>query len=99
MNRADKVCSNDDRGLTLTCLTAKSTFLSNAFYGEMLKLEFIETVEVYELKAGTNSCLSKTRIHTVKREIFASSNFRGISRSVSIFENSNPRNIFLFLKN
>ena len=48
---ADKVCSNDDGGLTLTYFTAKSTFLSNAFYGEMLKLEFIETVEVYELKA------------------------------------------------
>ena len=43
-------CSNDDPGLTVTYFTAMSTFLPNAFVWEN---DFIETIEVYELKTGT----------------------------------------------
>ena len=55
-----KVCSNDDLGLTLTFFTASSTLLRNAFiWGSAKILDFIETIEVYELKVGPNSWISK----------------------------------------
>ena len=55
-----KFCSNDDPGLTLTYFTARLTLLPISFLWEYsLILVFIETIEVFELKVGTNSCLSE----------------------------------------
>ena len=55
-----KVCSNDDLRLTLTYFTARSTLLPNAFVWENDSVQdFIETIEVYELKVGTN----KAKLH------------------------------------
>ena len=46
--------SNDDPGLTLTYFMARSALLPKAFLWEnAIVLDFIETIEVYELKAGT----------------------------------------------
>ena len=55
-----KVYSNDDPGLTLTFFTVRSNMLPNAFVWEnAYTLDFIETIEVYELKNGVYSRLSK----------------------------------------
>ena len=54
--RPYKVYSNDYPGLTFTYFTAMSNLPSNAFIWETAKiLNFIETIEVYELKVGTVS--------------------------------------------
>ena len=45
--RRYKVCPNDDPGLTVTYFTARSVLL--------YELDFVETIEVIELKVGTNS--------------------------------------------
>ena len=51
-----KICLNDDPWLTLTYFRARSTFLPSAFVWESAEiLDFIETIEVYELNAGTSS--------------------------------------------
>ena len=49
------VCS-DDPGLTLTCFMERSASLHNGF---VCLLDFIETIEVYELKVGTFSLISE----------------------------------------
>ena len=52
--------SNDDPRLTLTSFTSRSKLLHNAFEWENAKtVDFIETIEVYEVKVGTNSWLTE----------------------------------------
>ena len=56
-----KVCSNDDPGLTLTYFTARSTLLPNAFVWENAEiLDFMENIEVCELKGSTRIYTSST---------------------------------------
>ena len=63
-----KVCSNDDPELTLNYFIASSTLLPNAFVWENeYKLDFIEIIEVYKLKAGTCSWLSEYMIYSCTR--------------------------------
>ena len=51
-----KVCSNNDPGLAVTYFTARSNLLPAVFVWEYAYiLDVIETIEVYELKVGTNS--------------------------------------------
>ena len=56
-----QVCSNDDPGLTLTCLTARSNLLPCAFEWEKGKtMDFSETIVVYDLKLATDDRSDKT---------------------------------------
>ena len=49
-----RVCSNDDDGLTLTFFTVSSNLFPYAFVWEhILTVDFLETIEVYDLKVGT----------------------------------------------
>ena len=46
-------CSNDDPGLTLTYLTARSNLVPYAFVWEKLKtMNVLETIVVYDVKVG-----------------------------------------------
>ena len=48
-----QVCSNDDPGLTLTYIMARSKLLSYAFVWEKGKImDFSETIVVYDVKVG-----------------------------------------------
>ena len=48
-----QVCSNDDRGLTLTYFTAMSNLASYAFIWEKGKtMDISETIVVYDVKVG-----------------------------------------------
>ena len=59
-SRPYRVCSNDGPWLILTYFTARSTLLTNALVWKNTEiLDFIETIEVYELKVGTSSWLSQ----------------------------------------
>ena len=50
-----QVCSDDDRGLTLTCFTARSNLVPYAFiWGEGKTMDFSETIVVYDLKPATD---------------------------------------------
>ena len=50
------VCSNDDRGLTLTYFTARSNFVSWDFLWEKVKIvDFSETIAASDLKVGSRS--------------------------------------------
>ena len=47
------VCSNDNSGLTLACLTTMSDCVAYAFlYEKMKTIDFPETVAAYDLKDG-----------------------------------------------
>ena len=50
-----QVCSNDDPGLTLTYLTARSNMVFYIFISEKGKtMDFSETIVVYDLKLATD---------------------------------------------
>ena len=50
-----QVCSNDDHGLTLTYITARSNMVCYAFEWEKGKtMDFSETIVVYDLKLATD---------------------------------------------
>ena len=52
--------TNDDPGLTLTFCRARSDLFFNAFIWENVKtVDFIETIDFYELKISTYSLLSE----------------------------------------
>ena len=64
-----KIYSNDDSRFTMTYFTVDHDLLYSTVnfspecfcMGKCLNTrDFIETIEVYELKTGTNSCLSET---------------------------------------
>ena len=62
-----QICSNDDRGLTLTCFTARSDLVPYAFVWEKGKtMDFSETIVVYDLKLATNEWNDKTFLFTSK---------------------------------
>ena len=48
-----KVCSNDEPGVTLTYLTARSNLVTKAFLWEKVKtVDFSETIAASDLKVG-----------------------------------------------
>ena len=49
-----QVCSTDDPGLTLTYFTARSIWSLMLLYGKKVKLDFSETIVVYDLKLATH---------------------------------------------
>ena len=49
-----QVCSNDDHRLTLTYFTPRSKLVPYAFVWEKVKLDFSETIVVYDFKLATN---------------------------------------------
>ena len=60
-----QVCSNDDRGLTLTYFTARSNLVPYAFVWEKGKtMDFSETVVIYDLKLATDNRSDKTFLLT-----------------------------------
>ena len=68
-----KVCLNDDPRLIFTYLQQDQLCSLMLLYVEMLKYLILETIEVFELKVGTNSWLSEyipegkaTQIYTFK---------------------------------
>ena len=62
-----QVCSNDDPGLTLTYLTARSNLVPYAFVWEKGKtMDFSETIVVYDLKLATNDRSDKKVLLTSK---------------------------------
>ena len=62
-----QVCSNDDPGLTLTCITAKSNMVPYAFVWEKDKtMDFSETIVVHVLKLATNDLSDKKFLLTSK---------------------------------
>ena len=62
-----QVCSNDDRGLTLTYFTARSNLVPYAFVCEKGKtMDFSETIVVYYLKLATDDRSGKKFLLTSK---------------------------------
>ena len=62
-----QVCSNDDPGLTLTYLTARSNLVPYAFVWEKGKtMDFSETIVVYDLKLATDDRSDKKFLLTSK---------------------------------
>ena len=62
-----QVCSNDERGLTLTYFTARSNLVPYAFVWEKGKtMDFSETVVIYDLKLATDNRSDKTFLLTSK---------------------------------
>ena len=48
-----QVCSNGDPGLTLTCFTARSVLVPDAFVLKKGKtVDFSETITVYDVRVG-----------------------------------------------
>ena len=61
-----QICSNDDHGLTLTYLTARSELVPYAFVLEKVKtMDFSETIVVYDTKIGSYSQLNES-LMTIK---------------------------------
>ena len=55
-----QIYSNDDPGLTLTYLTARSNLIPDAFIWEKGKtMDFSETIVVYDVKVGRCSYLNE----------------------------------------
>ena len=54
-----QVCSNDATELTLTYFTAKSNLVPYAFVWEKVKMDFSETIVVYDIKVGRCSQLNE----------------------------------------
>ena len=62
-----QVYSNDDPGLTLINLTARSNLIPNAFEWEKGKtMDFSETIVVYDLKIATDDRSDKKFLLTTK---------------------------------
>ena len=62
-----QVCSNDDPGLTFTCLTARSNLVPYAFVWEKGKtMDFSEPVVVFDLKLATDDRTDKKFLLTSK---------------------------------
>ena len=62
-----QVCSNDDPGLTLTYLTARSNLVPCAFVWEKGKtMDFSDTIVVYDLKLATDDQSDKKFLLTSK---------------------------------
>ena len=62
-----QVCSTDDPGLALTYFTARSTLVPYAFVWEKgEKLDFSETIAVYDLKLATDDRSDKKFLLTSK---------------------------------
>ena len=62
-----QVCSNDDPGLTLTYLTARSNLVPYAFIWEKSKtMDLSETIVVYDFKLATDDRSDKKFLLTSK---------------------------------
>ena len=86
--------------MTLVNISSMGTVPQKLGVGKWKKIGVLAIQKVAKTGNIGKKLLWQAISFTVKREIFESSNFRGISWSVSIRENQNPRNIFLFyLKN
>ena len=63
-----QICSNDDPGLTLACFTTRSNLGPYAFVcGKGKRMDFSETVVVYDLKIAKDNRSDKKFLLTSKR--------------------------------